>query len=194
MPELPRWWLCALATHLKGDACRQNIMRSQKPTEYDTSRIGAARREAIRRLDEFGCTVAEQRSAFGISESTFYRYAFDVRLSRRPFKIYSPGCQDESSYEKSMSEEPVMPKQDALEIATRVLLASSRDYSIAEIEKALNTSKSAVYRLKKAPTGAEDRWNHRHLPSHPYTSPVERARDSRRRTSRWKTRPRSSAG
>lgn len=192
--------MVALDAHGTPEGRCSPLMSRKKPTPFDTSRIGIARREAIRRLDEYGCTVAEQCSAFSVTVSTFHRYAYDVMLRRRPAKVYAPGCLlDKDKYEipyqkkheREQAKEPVMPARDALEIATLTLLSSRKTFSVDEIAKALNSSKSAVYRLRKSPTGALSRWKKRHIPSNSYISPVERAREAVRRERRWVSRSKS---
>lgn len=175
---------------------------AEKETPFDCSRVGRARREAIGELDEYSCTVAEQRAAFRVSEATFYRWAFDTRLRRRPATRPSrPPWTMESllgmeSVAEQGEEEPaesVMPASDALEIATRALLASHRNYSVPEIVEALNTSKSAVYRLKTAPTVAASRWRHRDVRVNAYETQLERRYNAARKWRCWKHGPRGSA-
>lgn len=194
---------------MRGTCTRARPM-AKKETPFDCSRVGRARREAVRELDAYGCTVAEQRAAFGISDATFHRWARDVRLRRRPGKPFTPGCFEfapgavaaglSAKLRRGLDaarklEEPAdegMPASDALEIATLALLRSREGYSVAEIVEALSTSKSAVYRLKEAPSGAKTRWHRRHIPSHGYLSPPEKRRETVRKNARWKTRARSS--
>lgn len=168
-------------------------------TAYDFSRIGKARREAVAALDDYGCTVAEQRAMFRVTESTFHRYAEGVRLRRRPSHRLSPGCRSERRYDRDSHDDPPMPRADSLEIATIALIRSRSRFSVSEIVQALKTSKSAVYRQQKAYhqrrgdlSPVEQRWRHRHLPSHltDYLSPAERAREVERRYRRWVSRPR----
>ena len=173
-------------------------------SQYDFSRIGIARRETISALDEYGCTLAEQRAVFGITEATFHRYADGVRLRRRPSRIFYPGCTDDSEYDRGKPDEPPIPRADALEIATIALIRSRSLFSVEEIVKALRkTSKSAVYRQRKAYnerlgdlSEVETRWRHRHLPSRltDYLSPAEKARETERHHRRWVTRPRKQNG
>lgn len=185
---------------------------SKQETPFDTSRIGRARREAIRRLDEFGCTVAEQRAAFGgITKTKFHRWAHHARLRRRPVKREPPGCryvdpdphqstlaatslravkaaqrQERHEETRAALEDPDIPASDGLEIAVWALLRSDQGYRLVEIAEALNTSTSTVSRIKNAPAAAENRWHHRHIPSHAQLSPAELERDQQRRYRRWR--------
>ena len=172
--------------------------------QYDFSRIGAARREAIRALDDYGCTPAEQRRVFGVPESTFHRYAYEMRLRRRPSQIFFPGCTSEAKYDWEKPLPPTMPRDDALEIVTIAMIKSRSNFSVNEIVKALGkTSKSAVYRQRQAYierfgilSPAEVRWHSRHLPSHltNYLSPAEKTRETKRHERRWVTRARKQNG
>lgn len=166
---------------------------------FDFSRISKARREAVAALDDYGCTVAELCAMFRVTESTFHRYADGVRLRRRPSRRFFPGCRSERRYNKDAQDDPPMPRSDALEIATIALIRSRSRFSVSEIVTALKTSKSAVYRQQKAHlkrlgdlSPVEQRWLHRHLPSHltDYLSPAERAREAERHHRRWVSRPR----
>jgi hypothetical protein len=168
--------------------------------EYDYSRIGSARREAIRALDEYGCTVTEQCAAFGgISEATFHRYAADVRLRRRPVKPLVPGCTFDYRYDAARLQERSMPGGDGLEIATIALIRARENFTAAEIINALHASKSVVYRQRSAHrerlgdlSPAQQRWRHRHLPSQlsDFQTPMERAWAFERRVRCWVSRPR----
>jgi DNA invertase Pin-like site-specific DNA recombinase len=190
--------------------------RTTRLSEYDTSRIGTARREAIQALDEYQCTVSEQCRAFGISPATFHRYANGVRLRRRSVKPLIPGCRIEKTSGGggwptvlgmndgvTLEKEPVMSADDALEIATVALIRSRRGFSVAEIVEALGTSKSAVYRQKAAYkerlgdlSPAQDRWFPRHLPSNltDFLSHPEKALEAERRHRRWVHRARRYSG
>lgn len=174
--------------------------------QYDSSRIGMARREAIQALDDYACTVAEQCGLFKVTASTFHRYADGVRLRRRPSKAFTPGCQlviYAPLPGDDVDDEAPMPPADCLEIATIALIRSRSRFTVEEIVTALRTSQSAVYRQKKAfkdrlgrPGEVENRWLRRHLPSHltDHKSRAELARDAERRARCWVTRARNMKG
>lgn len=155
--------------------------------QYDSSRVGMARRQAIEALDEYDCTVAECCGMFDASPATFHRYADGVRLRRRP----------------TVPDVLPMTPKDATELATIALLRAR--FTATEIVEALRrTSKSAVYRqweALKARRGdlspAEARMLPRHLPSQPGYGderPVEKRRAARWRRERWVTRGRVPVG
>jgi hypothetical protein len=169
-------------------------------SQYDFSRIGIARREAIRALDDYGCTIIEQLAVFGVKEATFHRYADGVRFRRRPSRIFYPGCADDPECDGDKPDELPIPRADALEIATIALIKSRSGFSVDEIVRALRkTSNSAAYRQRKAYierlgdlSEVEKRCSKRHLPSHltDHQSAAEKARERERRYRRWVTRAR----
>lgn len=182
---------------------------AKKAPKYDYSTVGNARREAIRALDEYGCTVAEQCAMFGhgkgkpISQATFHRFALDVRLLRRPSKPFSPGCRDEprDELDEPPEEELSIPPSDSLEIAVLALLRARPEYDIKVIVEALGTSKSTVYRMRKAwldrrgdLSEAEKRWRHRHIPSNMYQHSLDLMGYYDRITRRHVSRSRSTGG
>lgn len=145
--------------------------------EYDYSRVGYARRHAIRTLDDYNCSSQEIMAMFGVSKSTFHRYDRDVRLMRRP-------AQAECLHP--------MPPEDAREIVIISLIRA--DYEVKVIAEALGISLASVYRERTAfwnrlgaTSPAEHKQHHRHLKHaiRDTRSWVERAIDARLRRKRW---------
>jgi hypothetical protein len=167
--------------------------------------VQEARRDAIRALDEYGCTVAELRAAFGVSESAFHVYAEGTRASPRPAKPQVARIRPGEEEDEIPEILPMTPA-DAIEIATVALL--KRGYPVSAIVEALRkTSRSQVYRLREAwitacgghPSAfcrklspAQYRMHRRHIPSWPDidSSPPGRRRMAKRRRMRWVTRNR----
>lgn len=146
--------------------------------KYDDTRIGYARRHAIRTLDEYECSTAEIIAAFGCSRATFHRYDMDVRLTRRPIQParLHPMC-----------------AKDAREIAIISLVRLG--YTKPEIAEAMGVSRSTVYRqegLLYAARGGTSPVEQRHIRRHLKSriidnrSKLERERDARRRRDRWR--------
>ena len=145
---------------------------------YDYSRIGYARRHAIRTLDDYACSTAEIIGMFDCSPATFHRYDQDVRLFRRP-------AQSAHRHE--------MPPADAREIVMIALIRGG--YTVAEIADAIGVSLSTVYRERElyqtrlgATSPAEERHIHRHLKERIIDdrSPHQRRIDAWRRRQRWR--------
>ena len=154
------------------------LRKTPSSSTYDFSRIGYARRHAIRSLDDYECSSAEIAAAFGCSTATFHRYDMDVRLSRRP--------------SQPARLHPMSPK-DAREIAIISLVRAG--YTKVEIADAMNVSRSTVYRqegLLDAVRGmispAEKRHIHRYLKDRIIDdrTRLERRRDAKRRWNRWR--------
>ena len=145
--------------------------------EYDYSRVGYARRHAIRTLDDYNCSSQEIMAMFGVSKSTFYRYDRDVRLMRRP-------AQTDCLHS--------MPPKDAREIVVISLIRA--EFKVKEIAQALGATITWVYRKRDAfqkrlgeTSPAERNQLHRYLKHaiRDTLSPPERALEARRRRKRW---------
>ncbi len=189
------------ATKVKAKPKATRPAKSKTKTKADKTRVDKARRYAINVLDAYGCTVAEFRAMFAVSEATFHRYADGVRLKRRPTELprFTNSYTDPSTWPVPVP----MEAADALEIATIALLRAAERFTISEIVVALNVNKTFVYDENKAlwarrgnRSPAETRMSCRYLFLWEVVRarPVERRRDARWRRERWVTRARGMVG